>query len=142
MKIAITGHTPPRLKGQEKRIKEWAKKQLKKYQPEVIYCGMAQGVDQIIALVAKNMEIPIICCYPYPKNKFHPIEEEIMEGNEVIYTMPAYHKTAFEKRDQFMMDAADLILSVWDGQPFGGTYAARAYAIKKNKTVIDYEGLR
>jgi len=41
MKIAITGHRPQRLKGQEKMIKKWAEEQLIRLQPSVIYNGMA-----------------------------------------------------------------------------------------------------
>ena len=43
MKLAVTGHRPERLKGQEKMIKEWAVEQLIRLQPSVIYDGMAQG---------------------------------------------------------------------------------------------------
>ena len=75
MILTVTGHRPPRLKGQEKLIKEWAKKQLIRLKPSLLYNGMAQGVDQIVALTAKELNIPIICCYPFPKKYYHPIEE-------------------------------------------------------------------
>lgn len=68
MILAITGHRPQRLKGQEKLIKEWAAEQLIRLQPSAIYDGMAQGADQIIATAAKELGIPVICCYPFPKN--------------------------------------------------------------------------
>jgi hypothetical protein len=142
MKIAITGHRPTRLKGQEKRIKEWAKKQLKKLNPSVVYCGMAQGVDQIIGHVAKDLNIPVICCYAYPKNYFHPLEEYIMNNNETIFVSPEYTRKAYNIRDKFMVDHADTILCVWDGKSYGGTYETRKYAQKLNKTIIDYEGLK
>ena len=67
MILAITGHRPQRLKGQEKLIKEWAAEQLTCLQPSVIYDGMAQGADQIIATAAKELDIPVVCCYPFPK---------------------------------------------------------------------------
>ena len=53
MILAITGHRPQRLKGQEKLIKEWAAEQLIRLQPSAIYDGMAQGADQLIATAAK-----------------------------------------------------------------------------------------
>ena len=84
MTIAVTGHRPQRLKGQEKMIAEWAEKQLIRLQPSVIYDGMAQGVDQIIAIVAKKLGIPIICCYAFPKKNYHPTEEWIMENNQIV----------------------------------------------------------
>lgn len=142
MKLAITGHRPQRLKGQEKRIKEWAKKQLKTLQPECIYCGMAQGVDQIIGNVAKNLNIPIICCYAFPKDNFHPMEEYLMENNETIFVSPTYSKKSYYIRDCFMVDHADAILCVWDGIGWGGTYLTREYAAKQGKQIIDYKGLQ
>jgi hypothetical protein len=140
--IAITGHRPQRLKGQERNIKEWAKRQLKKIKPDVVYCGMAQGVDQIIGHAAKDLNIPIICCYAYPKKYFHPLEEYIMNNNETIFVSPEYTRKAYNIRDKFMVDHADILLCVWDGKPYGSTYETREYAQKLNKTIIDYEGLK
>jgi len=140
--LAITGHRPKRLKGQEKTIKKWARAQLIDLNPSAIYCGMAQGTDQIIATAAKELSIPIICCYPFPKNYYHPIEEWIMENNEIIFINSAYSKKAYYLRDKFMIDHANAVLCVWDGICSGGTYITRDYAYKNNKKIIDYYGLR
>lgn len=142
MIVAVTGHRPQRLKGQEKLIKEWAVEQLIHLQPSAIYNGMAQGADQIIAIAAKELNIPIICCYPFPKKGYYPVEEWIMENNQVIYVSPAYSKESYNIRDRFMVDHADVLLSIWDGIPYGGTYLTRDYANTKGKTIIDYEGLK
>ena len=142
MKIAVTGHRPQRLKGQEKLIKRWAVKQLKSLQPSEVYVGMAQGVDQIVALAAKNMGIPVVCCYPFPKNSFHPTEEHIMDGNRIVFVCPEYSRKSYIKRDQYMVDHADLLLCVWDGLGHGGTFETMRYAQKKNVPIIEYEGLK
>jgi hypothetical protein len=52
-KIAITGHRPPRLLGQEEMIKKWGREQLLQLQPSVMYNGMAEGTDKLFALLAK-----------------------------------------------------------------------------------------
>lgn len=142
MKLAVTGHRPERLKGQEKMIKEWAVKQLTRLQPSVIYDGMAQGTDQIVATAAKELRIPIICCYAFPKKSYHPIEEWIMENNLTFFTRLTYSKDAYLIRDKYMVDCADALLCVWDGVGSGGTFFTRNYALKKNKMIIDYGGLR
>lgn len=142
MILTITGHQSQRLKGQEKKIKEWAKRQLKKRQPSVVYCGMAQGVDQIIGAAAQEMGIPLICCYAYPKNKFHPMEEKIMDGNKVIFVSPQYSKKCEQIRDRYMVDHADAVLCVWDGVCRGGTYDTWKYAMQQGKKIIEYEGLK
>lgn len=142
MILAVTGHRPQRLKGQEKAIKEWAVEQLIRLQPSVVYDGMAQGADQIIAIAAKQLNIPLVCCYAFPKNNYYPVEEWLMENNKVIFVSPQYSKTAYWIRDKFMVDVADKLLCVWDGIGGGGTFVTRNYALQKNKEIIDYGGLR
>ena len=142
MKLEVTGHRPERLKGQEKMIKEWAVEQLTRLQPSVIYDGMAQGTDQIVATAAKELGIPIICCYAFPRKSYHPTEEWIMENNLTFFTRLTYSKDAYLIRDKYMVDCADALLCVWDGIGSGGTFFTRNYASKENKMIIDYGGLR
>lgn len=142
MIMAVTGHRPQRLKGQQKLIKKWAIEQLTYFHPSVIYNGMAQGADQIIAIAAKELGIPIICCYPFPKQYFHPIEQWIMENNQTIFISPYYSQESYYIRDCYMVDHSDILLCIWDGVGGGGTFLTRNYAIKKNKKIIDYEGLK
>lgn len=103
---------------------------------------MAQGADQIIAIAAKELGIPIICCYPFPKQYFYPTERWIMENNQTIFTSHYYSKESYYIRDCYMVDHSDMLLCVWDGVGGGGTFLTRNYAIKKNKKIIDYEGLK
>lgn len=142
MILTITGHRPERLKGQETLIKKWAKQQLIKLQPTMLYNGMAQGADQIVAIAAKEIGIPIVCCYPFPRKKYHPTEKWIMENNQIIFVSPQYSKQAYWLRDKFMVDHADKILCIWDGIAAGGTFITRQYALKQGKEIIDYGGLR
>ena len=142
MILAVTGHRPERLRGQEKMIKEWAVEQLTRLQPSVIYDGMAQGTDQIVATAAKELGIPIICCYAFPRKNYHPTEEWIMENNLTFFTRLTYSKDAYIIRDKYMVDCTDALLCVWDGIESGGTFITRNYALQKNKMIIDYGGLR
>ena len=103
---------------------------------------MAQGADQIVAIAAKELGIPIVCCYPFPKKYYHPTEQWIMENNEVVFVSPEYSKNAYYLRDKFMVDQADKLLCIWDGICAGGTYITRLYALKNNKQIIDYQGLK
>lgn len=141
MKLAVTGHRPERLKGQEKMIAEWAEAELKRLHPSVMYVGMARGADQIIATTAKRLNIPIICCYAFPRIYYHPTEQWIMENNRVICMSPHYSKKSYWLRDKYMIDNADKLLCVWDGVGSGGTFITRNYAIQQGKEIIDYKGL-
>lgn len=142
MIVAVTGHRPERLKGQEEMIKKWAEDQLIALQPESVYIGMARGTDQLIGGVAKNLGIPLICCYPFPKENYSSTEQWLMDGEEVLYLTPAYSKKAYLVRDEYMVDCADALLCVWDGIPQGGTYYTRRYAAAQHKEIVDYGGLR
>ena len=122
-------------------IEEWAVEQFTRFMPSAIYDGMAPGTDRIIAAAAKKLGIPIICCYPFPKNKFPPLEEWLMENNQVIFVCPTYSKASYIIRDKYMVDHADALLCVWDGVPAGGTYQTYKYALSKNIPVIRYRGL-
>lgn len=142
MIVAVTGHRPERLKGQEEMIKKWAKDQLIALQPESVYIGMARGTDQLIGGVAKNLGIPLICCYPFPRESYSPTEQWLMDGEEVLYLTPSYSKKAYLVRDEYMVDCADALLCVWDGIPQGGAYYTRRYAAAQHKEIVDYGGLR
>ena len=103
---------------------------------------MAQGVDQIAGLAAKEMNIPLVCCFPFVKQNFHQTELYLMENSEVIYVCEDGSRKAYAERDRFMVDSADELLCVWDGVEGGGTWLTREYAKKKNKEIHEYEGLR
>lgn len=142
MKIALTGHRPERLKGQRVNISLWIAEQLLKYKDEIeeVYCGMAQGADQIFADIAQRLEIPVICCYPYKKKKYHPKELEIIkEAKDVVYVSEEYTgKKVYWLRDKYMVDNCDLLLAVFDGVEKGGTWITVDYANKIGKPVEYY----
>ena len=121
-------------------IKKWAVEQLIRLLSSAIYDGMSQGADQIIATAAKELGIPIVCCYPFPKKIFHPVEQWITENNQIIFVSPQYSKDAYNIRDRFMVDHAAKLLCVWDGIGWGGTFLTRNYALQQGKEIIDYGG--
>lgn len=94
IKVAVTGHRPERIRGQEKDIEYWLEEQIKNllacYDKVVLIDGMAQGVDQIAALVAINNGAQVSCYFPYRK-KLHEVQEYIVENAaEVRYIYDKY----------------------------------------------------
>jgi len=77
MRVAITGHRPERLKGQERQIEIWIeyvlKSLVKKHEKICLISGMARGIDQMAALVAIRLDIPIECYFGY-RHKLSPVE--------------------------------------------------------------------
>lgn len=142
MKIALTGHRPKRLKDQRVNISLWIAKQLLKYKDEVeeVYCGMAQGADQIFAETAQKLNIPVVCCYPYKKKKYHPNEKIIIDkAKDVKFISEKYTgNKVYWLRDKYMVDNCDLLLAVFDGVEEGGTWITIDYAKKIGKPICYY----
>ena len=140
MRIAVTGHRPKRLKGQQKEVKRWLSEQLDKYECTEAISGMAQGADQIFAQAAVKKNIPLICCYPYRKNFFHQEEQKILnKAKDIKFISEVYTgNKAYWFRDKYMVDNCDLLLAVWDGIKAGGTWLTVNYAQKIGKPVIFY----
>lgn len=141
MKIAFTGHRPPRLHGNEKNIGIWIYNTLNELMIEnkidAVYSGMAQGSDQIAAMKAILLDLPLYCAYPYPRNHFHPQEQFINErAAQIVTTSAEYTKDCFTKRDQYMVDHCDVLIAIWDGKPWGGTYDTIEYAKVEGKKII------
>lgn len=150
MKIMITGHRPPRLKGQEQKVKEWVSAVVaelaKKEKIEAAYCGMAQGADQIFFRVVAALFIPIYCCYPWKKKDMDFIEEACLagiDGNPPYTRVWLYDKypgkCGYIERDRYMVDHSDVVLAVWDGVEQGGTWDTIEYARSKGKQIIYLE---
>ena len=140
MRIAVTGHRPKRLKGQQKEVKRWLSEQLNKYECTEAISGMAQGADQIFAQAAIEKNIPLICCYPYRKNFFHQEEQKILnKAKDIKFISEVYTgNRVYWFRDKYMVDNCDLLLAVWDGIKAGGTWLTINYAQKIGKPVIFY----
>ena len=135
MKVMITGHRPQRIKGREKEIKKWIEEQLEELQPHKAINGMAQGVDQIFAFVAKEKGIQLVNVYPHYRINFHQDEEYLNEGALIVFYAEKYNKKNYTERDKKMVDAADICLVVWDGIPAGGTYYTMRYAEEQGKEI-------
>lgn len=142
MVIALTGHRPGRLHNHEAEVAKWLSDVYALYNPDKVISGMAQGVDQIGATQAILAGIPLICVYPFEKNYYHPVEEEIMEkAEEVIHLFSDYsiHKNkSYWLRDKYMVDHCDMLVAVWDEIQEGGTWLTIKYAKEQGKKIIYY----
>lgn len=131
MTLTLTGHRPERLKGKEEEIKQWIKEQIKELKPDKVISGMAMGADQILCEVCKELNIPLICAFPY-KHDLHPVEQEFADyATEVYYQSPKWYHECYHDRDMWMVNHSDAILVIWDGIEGGGTYYTYKYALEK-----------
>lgn len=141
MKVAVTGHRPPRLKGKEQIISQWIYDKLLELNNKdkiiAAYNGMAAGADQLFALQCIKLGIPVYCVFPYNRKKYHPDELYIIErAAGSIALQDEYSRDSYYKRDCFMVDNCDVLIAIWDGIPQGGTYITIDYARKQGKPII------
>lgn len=143
MIITLTGHRPQRLQGQEKEIKTWLKNILHSFgENNICISGMAAGADQLFAYAAIEENNKLWCAWPYYKKNRDYAEYLEDHADNIIFVNQDYSPDCYTVRNKFMVDQADIVLAVWDGKPWGGTYNTIKYAEQQNKTIIEYKGLK
>jgi uncharacterized phage-like protein YoqJ len=161
MKIAATGHRPPKVCTWEEyesvglpRMVELARNCLIRLEAEEAISGMALGWDIAFALAAINLNIPLIAAIPFEgqekrwKRKdqllFH---DTVRQSQEIVYVckekIPASTEWSKQKidemmkaRDHYMVDRCDKVLALYNGTS-GGTSATVKYAESQGKPVIN-----
>lgn len=141
MKIALTGHQPSRLRGQEELIIEWIFELflfLICMQDKLeILCGGAEGADRLWAEFYDlncNKNRAILRIYEGYKGqcKYRQMADELWWATEKGVPLDNYNFV----KDCRMIDDCDILLAVWDGVEEGGTWEAIQYARKKDKPII------
>ncbi len=114
------------------------------------YCGMAMGFDIIAAEAVLTLKeaktdtaIELICVKPFEeqdknfpelwKKKYNDI---LKQADEIVVMGNGYFKGCFHKRNCYMVDSSDIVLTYYDGQS-GGTKSTLYYANKKGKRVVN-----
>jgi uncharacterized phage-like protein YoqJ len=153
MKIGITGHRPHKLFGYNifdskyDNIKQNIREQLLSLKPNMAYTGMALGIDQIFALEAIQLNIPLIAAIPCDDQEklwnqeskvlYNQILEKCKES--VIVSPGPYQHWKMQKRNEYIVDNCDVLLVVYDLNESGGTAKCIEYARKVNKQIIIIE---
>lgn len=136
MTVMVTGHRPQRLRGQEKKISAEMARLMAELKPDKAISGMAAGADQIWAMAALDGGIPLYCYFPYPRQKYRPQEQYIVENACGISNICSeYSRESYYIRDCAMVDDSDVVIAVWDGIEQGGTWNTIKYARDKGKKI-------
>lgn len=114
------------------------------------YTGMAMGFDILAAEAVvflkeafPQKDIKLICVVPFENQeetfnfdwKFR-YEKIIEKADEVIVLSDKFYNGCFQKRNVFMVDSSDYILTWYDGKT-GGTRNTLKYAEKNLKYIIN-----
>jgi len=114
------------------------------------YCGLAMGFDIIAGecvLLAKEIRpqqnIRLVCAVPfaaqsanYPPQWKERYDTLLRLADRAVLTSDNYHKSCYAIRNKFMVDASDTVVTWFDGKS-GGTKNTIAYAISKNRKIIN-----
>lgn len=130
--LMVTGHRPQHL---QPRQSDWICSELRriveKVQPDVMISGLALGVDTWFAQIALDYPIDLhaYCPGPWQANRW-PADDQTVWRNlrsmsaKVIDEISTFDMGAFHRRNQLMVDAADMAIAVWNGKQSGGTFDA------------------
>lgn len=148
-RCCFTGHRPQKLNRLETAIKADLEEEIKASIRNgfvTFITGMAYGVDIwageiVIRLRQSDPRIKLIASIPYPgfedrwsidwKQRFKHILEE---ADLVRYICPSYRSSAFQKRNEWMVDHASKVIAVFNGNP-SGTKNTIDYAKKQGVPV-------
>jgi uncharacterized phage-like protein YoqJ len=149
--LGITGHRPKSL-GLPYDIHDPAYNllgsaivsRIEELKPDSIITGMALGVDQLVATIAVELNIPFVAAVPFQgQENIWPAKSQqfyldlLTKAQKVVTVSEGgYSAAKLYKRNEYIVDNSDVLLAVWNGQLSGGTYAAMQYAIAKKKRIM------
>lgn len=155
MILTVTGHRPNKLYGYDLNNPKYKKLYNKIYdvlvreKPSHCISGMALGVDTIFACAVlnykkENPDVILECAIPCRNHSSRWNKKDTELYNRILkladkvtlVTHEAYKPYLMEVRNRYMIDKANKILAIWNGDENGGTYNAVKYSKKKDKEMI------
>ncbi len=113
------------------------------------YCGMAMGFDLIAAetvLLVRNAysePLKVVCVLPFKNQNYNfspqwkeRFQRVLMSADEQICLSDKYFGGCYQKRNIYMVDNSDYVITWFDGQR-GGTENTIRYALKKGRQVFN-----
>lgn len=140
--ICITGHRPEKLDDIE-WVESALKKVMQELHPAHLIQGMAAGVDILSAEVAHELGVTYTAAKPWAGHNARGADREryakiIADAEHVVDVNPSREYIGphlYQKRNEWMVDHATVIVAVWDGTS-GGTKNCVLYAKKKELPMI------
>lgn len=155
MVICLTGHRPQKMFGYDLdhpgyiRLKTNLKRILVNYHCTEAISGMALGCDQVFAMATLELKmdgypIKLHCAIPFqgydkkwPQSSKNLYLEICNQADEITVVDPSteYKPYLMQKRNQYMVNHANMVIAVWDGS-ISGTKNCIDYANKMGKDII------
>ena len=126
-----------------KKIKTVILKNISPSEKTTFYCGGYGAFDHLCAEVCRalqneNVHCEIVFVTPYIISSKKPGNTDVSKYDSVLYPTLEHvpPKFAILRRNQFMIDQADLIIAYVEYR-YGGAYTGVQYAMKKQKRIIN-----
>jgi len=140
--VAITGHRPERIPNIH-MVEHALAYAFHELEVEKVIQGMAAGVDLLAARTAFRMNIPFISARPWAGHTPRVADEYdyMMAINNAIEVVDVDPSTSYpgawvyQKRNEWMVDNAELVIAVWDGERKGGTFNCVKYANQEERHI-------
>lgn len=157
IKVAVVGHRPDKLGGYRADVSHLEAEvlriveKLQELHPNaelVDLCGTAQGADWIGARVFLRTNRPYETYTPFSdfgknwplaaQKKLAALIENAREQHVVTENVKGYNQVvkALFERNAAMIDDADYVVAIWNGDEKGGTAHAMSYAHKHKKPTV------
>lgn len=141
MKIAVTGHRPEKINNWQ-FVEAQLAHAFTDFKADLVIQGMAAGVDLTAARIAYVLKIPFWAARPWAGHKPRRADERdymyaetFAEAVTDVDPSQEYKGPwVYQKRNEWMVDQADMVVAVWDGTS-GGTANCVKYAQKKGKRI-------
>lgn len=115
---------------------------------DTFYCGGARGFDilaaELVASIKDRFEVKLIMALAFPgqekgwsqewQTRFNSV---VAVADEVRYAAMQYEKWSYHKRNHYMVDNSDILLTYYDGAK-GGTASTVEYAAQKGLCIINF----
>ena len=110
--------------------------------------GMAEATDtwsalSVLALRETNPALKLHCILPCREqaDKWRASSRDLYrsileQADSIVYVNRAYHKNCMLERNRFLVEHADTLLAVYNGERRGGTAATMRYAQKMDREII------
>jgi uncharacterized phage-like protein YoqJ len=140
--IAVTGHRPKTL-GYDSmtaaRMLETAREVIRRYKPKGVITGMALGWDTAIAAACLEAGVPYIAAIPFvgQEARWRAADQfdyqRFLKWSEKVHVCSpgGYAASKMQTRNQWMVDQAELVVALWNGED-GGTSNCVRYAQAQN----------
>ena len=150
-RCCFTGHRPGKMELREKEIKQLLEKAIDDAISEgyvTFITGMAMGTDIWAAEIVlerkkANNELHLICALPHPNFESRRSMREKMRFNKIIKKADLvkdinnhYFTGCYQVRNEWMVDRANLLIAVFNGQK-SGTKNTVDYARRKGINVVN-----